>query len=119
MTAAPLRTQNYEKYTVVEIDTNTLMDPLILEAVGSELYRLVDQEDRRQMILDFEKVQYISSQAIGILLQLNKKLAALPRSALILCSVNQKLMDLLKIVRLDRLLKIKPTQQEAVKQFAS
>ena len=70
-----------------------------------------------RMILDFERVQYISSQAIGILLQLNKKLAALPHSTLTLCSVNQKLMDLLKIVRLDRLLKIKPTQQEAVKQF--
>ncbi len=116
--SAPLRTQRFEKYTVVEFDTSTLMDPLVLEEIGTALYRLVDEEDRRQIILDFERVQYLSSQALGILLQLQKKLSALPHSALVLCSVNARLMELLKIVRLDRLLTIKPTQAEAIKQFS-
>src|SRR4051794_14177256 len=109
--------QPFEKYSVVEFKTASLMDPIILEEIGKELYRLVDDEDRRKLLLDFEKVQYLSSQAIGIILTLNKKLAPLKYSKLVLCGVGPKLMDLLKITRLDRILTIKPTQHDAVKVF--
>jgi anti-sigma B factor antagonist len=107
--------QPIEKFTVVEFKTPSLMDPLILEEIGKELYRLVDEEDKRRLILDFEKVQYLSSQAIGIVLTLNKKLTALKNSKFILCGVGPKLLELLKITRLDRILTVKPTQKEAVK----
>jgi anti-sigma B factor antagonist len=107
--------QPIEKFTVVEFKTPSLMDPLILEEIGKELYRLVDEEDKRRLILDFEKVQYLSSQAIGIVLTLNKKLTALKNSKFILCGVGPKLLELLKITRLDRILTVKPTQREAVK----
>jgi anti-sigma B factor antagonist len=107
--------QPIEKFTVVEFKTPSLMDPLILEEIGKELYRLVDEEDKRRLILDFEKVQYLSSQAIGIVLTLNKKLSALKNSKFVLCGVGPKLLELLKITRLDRILTVKPTQKEAVK----
>lgn len=107
--------QPIEKFTVVEFKTPSLMDPLILDEIGTELYRLVDEEDRRRLVLDFEKVQYLSSQAIGIVLTLNKKLAALKNSKFVLCGVGPKLLELLKITRLDRILIVKPTQREAVK----
>ena len=107
----------FEKYSVVEFRTPSLMDPIILEEIGKELYRLVDDEDRRKLVLDFEQVQYLSSQAIGIILTLNKKLSALKHSKMVLCGVGPKLMELLKITRLDRILTVKPTQHEAVKVF--
>lgn len=107
--------QMVEKWSVVEFRTPTLMDAVELNTIGEQLYRLVDSEDRRFMILDFEKVQYISSQAIGIVLTLYKKLGALQGSKLVLCGVSDKLMQLIKITRLDRVLIIKPTQHEAVK----
>ena len=108
-------TQVVEKYTVVEFRTPSLMDPVVLEDIGKSLYRLVDEEDRRLMVLDFEKVQYLSSQAIGIVLTLNKKLSALKHNSFVLCGVGPKLMELIKITRLDRVLKITPSQKEAVK----
>jgi anti-sigma B factor antagonist len=108
-------TQQIGDYTVIEFRTPSLMDPLVLEDIGKSLYRLVDEEDRRMMILDFERVQYLSSQAIGIILTLNKKLTALPKNSLVLCGVGPKLMELLKITRLDKVLKVTPTQKEAVK----
>ena len=109
--------QQVEKFTVVEFKVASLMDPIELENVVQALYRLVDEEDRRKLILDFEKVQYLSSQAIGIVLTLNKKLTALGNSKFILCGVGPKLMELIKITRLDRVLTIKPTQREALKVF--
>ena len=90
------------------------------EAVGHtalELNLWPNPEDRRKVILDFEKVEYLSSQAIGIIINLNKKLAALKNSKLVLCSVGPKLAELIRITRLDKILTIKPTQREAVKHF--
>jgi anti-sigma B factor antagonist len=111
----PLIIQPIEKYTVVEFRTPSLMDPIQLENISTAIYRLVDVEDHRQIVLDFEKVQYLSSQALGILMALRKKLEKLPHSSLVLCGVGPKLMELIKITRLDKLLTIKPSQKEAVK----
>src|SRR5215218_10445867 len=114
--AEPLFTlQKVEKYSVVEIRTNSLMNPSELEQIATDLSRLVDEEDRRYLLLDFEKVKYLSSQAIGIILTLHKKLSQLKNSSFVLCGVGPTLMQLLKITRLDRVLKIKPSQREGVK----
>lgn len=109
--------QVIDKFTVVEFKVASLMDPVELENVGQSLYRLVDENDRRWLILDFERVQYLSSQAIGIVLTLNKKLSALKNTRFILCGVGPKLMELIKITRLDRVLTIKPSQKEALNVF--
>jgi len=111
----PFTVQQVDKFTVVEFKNPSLMDPLELEAIGQQLYKLVDEQDKRKIVLDFEKVQYLSSQAIGIVLTMNKKLGGLSNSKLVLCGVGPRLLELLKITRLDRLLTIKPTQREATK----
>ncbi len=113
----PYLVQPFDKFTVIEFRTPSLMDPVELENIGQGLYALIDQEDKRKLILDFEKVEYLSSQAIGIILTMNKKLSALKNSKLVLCGVGPRLMELLKITRLDRLLTVKPSQKEAVKVF--
>ena len=111
----PLSVQQIGAFTVVQITTISLMDPPMLEDLGQRLYQIVDEQDKRMIILDFERVQYMSSQAIGILLALHKKLSNLSKSKLILCGVGEKLAQLLKITRLDRVLTVKPTQAEAMK----
>jgi anti-anti-sigma factor len=104
------------KQTVVEFQTASLMNPQELERVGTNLLRMVDEEKRGQLVLDFTHVKYLSSQAIGIILTLNKKLTGGSAGGenLVLCGVGPQLMQLLKITRLDRILTIKASQQEAV-----
>jgi anti-sigma B factor antagonist len=92
------------------------MNPQDLERVGSQLFKMVDEEKRDRVVLDFGKVKYLSSQAIGIILTLNKKLTggSAGGDGLVLCGVGPQLMQLLKITRLDRILTIKNSQQDAV-----
>ena len=111
------RRQTIDDYTVIEFITPSLMDPLVLESTAQALYKIIDEEDHRKIIMDFEKVQYLSSQAIGIVLAMHKKLNSLKNSRLVLCSVGPKLMELIKLTRLDRLLTIKATQREAALVF--
>jgi len=109
-----MTTQQIGGWTVVQFTTASLMDPLVLEQLSRELYRLIDAEDRRRIILDFENVQYLSSQAIGIVMGMHNRLSRLKGSKLVLCSVGPRLQELIKLTRLDRLLTIKPSQREAV-----
>jgi anti-sigma B factor antagonist len=111
----PFVVQPVGKLTVVEFHTASLMDPHLLERVGHAIYLLVDEQGHRALILDFTQVQFLSSQAIGILLTLKKKLEKLPHSSLVLCGVGPTLLQLLKITRLDRVLTIKPTREDALK----
>ena len=103
-----------DKATVVEFRLPSLMEPAQLESIQQQLFKLVDEQDKRVLVLDFSRVEFLSSQAIGIVIGLNRRLSALPNSKLLLCGVNGKLTELLRITRLDRVLTIKPTQKEAV-----
>jgi anti-sigma B factor antagonist len=104
------------KHTVVDFLTPSLMNPQELEKIGASLFKMVDEEKRDRVVLDFSKVKYLSSQAIGIILTLNKKLSGGSAGGenLVLCGVGPQLMQLLKITRLDRILTIKDNQKEAV-----
>jgi len=106
------------KATVIEFRIPSLMDPVQLETIQKQLFKLVDEEDKRLVILDFSKVEFLSSQAIGIVIGLHRRLATLPHSKLLLCGVNGKLVELLKITRLDRVLTVKPSQKEAINSLA-
>jgi anti-sigma B factor antagonist len=107
----------YKSCVVVEIVTPSLQDQAELAALGADLYRLVDEQDNRRLVVDFGQVKFISSQAIGILAQLHKKTAALKGGLLILCNLSPTMLGLLKIVRLDKVIAITPTQEEALRHF--
>lgn len=110
--------QQIGQSTVVEFTSASLMDPIELEQIAQQLYKLVEEHDHRQIILDFERVQYLSSQAIGILLGMQKRLSTLNKGTMVLCGVGARLMELLRITRLDRVLSIKPSQKEAIRSLA-
>ena len=99
--------------TVVQFKTESLMNPLDLENMNTSLMNLVEVDGHRQLILDFTPVKYLSSQAIGIILALQKKLGQLD-GKLVLCGVGPQLLQLLKITRLNLVLKVVPSQKEAL-----
>jgi len=110
--------REYGKQTAVVFQTSSLMNQNDVERVKGDLLRMVDGEKRTRLILDFEPVQFISSQLIGVLLSLHKRVTASksadPGAQLVLCGLCPQLLELLKITRLDRLLTIKPTRRDAI-----
>jgi anti-sigma B factor antagonist len=112
-----LNVQQIGDCTIVEFTSPSLMDTIELDQIAQQLYKLVDEQDRRQLVLDFERVQYLSSQAIGLLMGVQKRLAALKKSKLVLCGIGARLGELLRITRLDKVLSIKPSQKEAIRSF--
>lgn len=107
--------RDYGKHIVVSFYTPTLMNATEVERVRGDLIRFVDEEKRKHLVLDFTRVQFFSSQVIGILLTLHKKLTAPAAGGTFsLCGVGPQLLELLKISRLDKVLSIKASRKEAV-----
>ena len=99
-------------YTVVQFETPSLMSGAELQRIEQSLYQLVE-DGSKFLLLDFEKVQYLSSQAIGMVVALRAKTSK-AAGKLVLCGVGSQLQQLLKITALDRILPIYKTRKEAL-----
>ena len=111
---ANLKIQQIGEHTVVDFLAASIIDAPQINEIREAMKHMVLEEDRRKIILNFEQVRFISSQFIGVLLETNANLLKLPHSRLILCGVGKELMQLLKITKLDRVLKIKDSEKDAM-----
>ena len=96
-----------------------VIPPNALMAIGEGVFRLAPRgkDPGQHLTVNFfmrSLAEERKGQAIGIVLTLHKKLSQLKKSSFVLCGVGPQLMQLLKITRLDRILTIKPTQQDAL-----
>ena len=111
-----LRLEQIDGVTVVSfVDTKIVTEENIQE-VGDQLYSLVEAEGHRQILLNFENVQYLSSAALGKLINLKKKVGVV-KGKLKLCCIHPDLMEVFKITRLDQVFEIYDTEQAALKKF--
>jgi anti-anti-sigma factor len=102
-----------ESFTVVEFQTHSLMSGMELQRIEQALYKLVE-EGANRLLLDFAQVQYLSSQAIGLVVALRTKTSKAADGKLALCGIGPQLHQLLKITALDRVLSIYKSRREAV-----
>jgi anti-anti-sigma factor len=103
--------------SVVVFNGPTLMNLAELERIQRRLEAMVD-EGMRAVVLDFAKVEFMSSQGIGIILALNKKLKSSRGKGMAICGLAPRLLELFKITRLEKVLKLMPSRADAVKSLA-
>lgn len=111
-----LRLESIDGVTVVSfVDTKIVTEENIQE-VGDQLYSLVEQEGHRQLLLNFGNVQYLSSAALGKLINLRKKVITV-KGALKLCCIHPDLLEVFRLTRLDQVFEIFEEEQDALDSF--
>ncbi len=100
--------------TIVDLQEPRLLESQQIEAIGQELYRLVDQMNRKKLILDCSKVQFLASAALGVLVNVQKKVSAI-KGAFIVCGLRKELMKVFEITQLTKLFKFAADEAEALK----
>jgi len=108
------KTEKEGAATIITFQTPSLMKQGDLERIGVQLNNAVDEGSHR-LVLDFSNVEFISSQAIGLLLATHKKLNQIHNAKLALCGLSPSLLQLLKITRLDKVLPMRDSRNAAVK----
>jgi len=101
---------------VVQFVDKKILDEQNIQLIGDDLYRLIDELGRRKLLLNFSNVDFMSSAALGKLIELHRK-ATKANGKVILCSIAKDIMQVFTLTKLDKMLKIVKDEQTGLGSF--
>jgi len=81
----------------------------------SDMVKGLIKEGSRLILLDLERVEFIDSTALGGMVQCLKRLRRTEGGDLVLCGVQDKVMSLFALTRMDRVFTIFPDRASALR----
>ncbi len=111
-----LRLEDAGGIAVVHFIQSKIVSEEDIQEVGEQLASLVDDQGHRRLLLNFGNVQYLSSAALGKLINLKKKVSKADGQVK-LCSIHPDLLEVFKITRLDTVFDIQRDERSALDAF--
>ena len=108
--------QQYKDVTVVNFQNVSVLDSANIEALGRNLLELVEKQDNRKLVLEFSAVRFMSSQALGVLLQLKKAMDPL-KGKIVIVGIKPELHKVFKITNLHKMFTFHPELDKALGEF--
>jgi anti-sigma B factor antagonist len=102
--------------TVVNFTDKRILDEQNIQAIGEQLFGLVDTQGHKKLLLNFSNVEYLSSAALGKFITLNKKVGT-AGGKLVLCAIDPTIYEVFEITRLNKLFNIQKDEQTALQAF--
>ncbi len=112
-----LGVRNHGAVIVVHFGQYRVLDIVTADQIRDDLYRLADEPDCRNLLLNFSGVTGLSSVMLGKLLVLRKKMQC-KRGKLKFCEVGSEVEDVFAATKLNRLFEIDHHEAEALTSFA-
>ena len=113
-----LAVQTVQGITLVIFEDASILDPLQVQDIGEKLHQLIADEDRQRMILDFHKVKILSSQMLGVLIGMLKRIHS-TKGRIVICGMKPDLYKVFKITNLDKLFSFYESEGHALRSFES
>jgi anti-sigma B factor antagonist len=113
---ARLEVAEVGEVTIVRFNERKILDAAAIEELGEELFALVEEDNRKKLLLNFTGVEFLSSAALNKLIILDKKVKA-NGGRLKLCQVRPEIAEIFAITRLDRLFDIRDEEKTALEAF--
>lgn len=98
--------------TVINILERSIVQENEIDEIGEELTRLIDK-GHRNLLVDFGQVKHMSSQAVGVLLQAQRRCKA-GGGLLKVCNPNPEVAEIFKITNLPRVIEIHANGDQAL-----
>ena len=102
--------------TVVRFVDRKILDEANIQELGQELFQLIEEEDRKALLLNFSSVEFLSSAALGKLITLDKKVKA-HSGRLKLSNIRPEIYEVFAITKLNKLFDIKDDEADALAAF--
>ena len=97
-------------------DKDRFLDEATVQAVGEQLLRLAEDTGCRKFVLNFSKVESMTTGLFGKLIALHKQVDELG-GRLTLCQVGPFLREIFKILTLPRQIAVYDVEQDALRSF--
>ena len=106
----------YKDVTVVSFQNISVLDSANIEALGRSLLDLVEKQDTRKLVLEFSAVRFMSSQALGVLLQLKRAMDPV-KGKIIIAGIRPELHKVFKITNLHKMFTFHDDLDKALQEF--
>ncbi len=101
---------------VVRFLDQKIIEDVNIQELGQELFRLVEVDNCRKILLNFSEVDFLSSAALGKLITMDKK-AKKHGSVLKLSNIRPEIYEVFAITKLNRLFDINDDEADALATF--
>lgn len=91
-----------------------LNDDLVIQEWCDQLLNLIEKDGVKRLLVNFERVLFMSSSALRALIMLNRKAKEL-NVLLVLCSIDDNIMEAFRITRLDTVFQIQKSEADGTK----
>ena len=112
----PLAVSQQKDIRIVEFTNNRILDEANIAEIGQSLSLLVDERANPKLLLDFGSVDHLSSAALGMLINANKRVKE-KNGQLRLTNIKPQIFEVFVITKLNKLFKILPNREEALASF--
>ncbi len=102
--------------TCVTFNEQNILEESSIHQIGQDVAKLIDDTAMPKILICFEKVQHLSSAALGALITINNKVKA-RGGQLRLSNIDPQIYEVFVITKLNKLFQIFDTREEATKSF--
>jgi len=102
--------------TVVKLLDKKILDEAGIQELGLELFSLVEQDNRKSILLNFSNVEFLSSAALGKLITLDRKVKS-HKGRLKMSNIRPEILEVFQITKLNKVFDIRADEAEAVSAF--
>ena len=114
---ALLDIQEKNDVVVVNFKQVKILDEATIRQIGEEFKNLtIEAAADRKLLLNFERVEFMSSSMIGQIIRLNKQCRN-DKVRLKLCGISPGIMEVFNLMRLHKVLEIHQDEEEALEAF--
>lgn len=102
--------------TVVRFVDRKILDTANIQELGDELFSLVESDHRTQLLLNFSRVEFLSSAALNKLILLDRAISK-QGGHLKLCCLRPEIQEVFVITRLNQMFEIHEEESDALASF--
>ena len=109
-------THEAEGITLVTFQQSHILDAMMIERMATSLKELIDASEDGKFVLDFARVTYLSSSALGMLIGLQRRIVQ-GKASLKLGGIHDDIMEVFRITKLDTVFDIYKDGHAALEAF--
>lgn len=113
-----LESRHVEQTTVIRFKRRTILDGLVIEAIGEHLLRMAGTEGPRNIVLNFTGVESLTSAMLGKFVALHRTLSDVG-GRLAFCCVDPFLLEVFKIVQIPERIPIHADETQALQALST
>jgi anti-sigma B factor antagonist len=102
--------------SVVRFRDRKILDEAAIQQLGAELFALVEVDNRKTIVLDFEGVEFLSSAALGKLITFDRKVKT-SQGRLKMCGITPSILEVFQVTKLNKVFDIRADAAEAISAF--